>query len=205
MSKIVNLGESASASKTRGTAKLSLFPTKWDSELQATEETFNAVLRELGRVTVAYNHMDQEVFDVLSFLSAGPNPVNADYAVAAKVTDAVRGFETKLKLILSLYAATNTAPAEQQRLDQILKACLTQHKKRNTFLHSRWALPQKGSAAAAVRAKFHQGKDKYEDVTMDQLQKVVRDTEACTKRLNDFLSEGAFSDFWQWTINRVLD
>jgi hypothetical protein len=202
---MVDLGKAEMRTKAKVTATLSVFPTKWDPKVATTEENFDAVLRELGRLTVAYNHMDQEVFDVLSFLAAGPNPATADYAVAAKVTDAVRGFENRLKLILSLYAATNPAPVERQKLDNILKACGDQHDKRNAFLHSRWTLPKKGSAAAAVRAKFQKGKDKYEDVTLDQLQKVVRDTEACTKRLNDFFSEGAFSDYWQWTINRMLD
>jgi hypothetical protein len=185
---------------------LNAFPTKWSPEVQTNEEDFNKILRELGRVTVAYNRLDQEIFDALSFLLAGPNPATADYAIAAKATNAVKGFEARRNLILSIYEERKPVPAKRQELDQILKACVAQHDNRNIFLHSRWALPEKGSTAAAVRAKFQQGKDKYEDVTLGQLEKLVRDIEECTTRLRDFFSEGAaFSDYWQWIANRVFD
>lgn len=204
MSKNVSLSAHMQA-KANVTATLNVFPTKWDPNVQTTEKNFDTVLRELGRVTVAYNHLDQEIFDALSFLLAGPDPATADYPAAAKATDAIWRFETRLELISSVYATRKPQPDEQQELDQILKACLDQHKNRSTFLHSRWVLPKTGSPAAAVRAKFHKGRDKYEDVTLDQLQKVVGDIEECTKRLHDFFSKGAFSDYWQWIINRILD
>lgn len=201
---MVDLGKVTMGAKAKLTATLSVFPTKWDPTVQTTEENFNTVLRELGRVTVAYNHLDLEIFDALSFLLAGPDPATADYAAAAKATDAIWRFETRLELISSVHATRKPQPAKQQELDQILKACLDQHNNRNTFLHSRWVLPKTGSAAAAVRAKFHKGKEKYEDVTLDQLQKVVSDIQECAKRLHDFFAKGAFSDYWQWIINRII-
>ncbi len=202
MPKNVSLSAHIQAKANVGGA-LNVFPTKWDPKVPTTEEIFNTVLRELGRVTVAYNHLDQEVFDALSFLLAGSNPETADYAATVKATVEIRGFDRRLNIILSLFAARMRRIAERQKLDDILKACLAQHQKRNTFLHSRWTLPEKGSAAAAIRAKFHKSKDEYEDVTLAQLQKVVRDTEECTSRLNDFFSEGAFGDYWNWRINRM--
>jgi hypothetical protein len=45
---IADLAKSSASTTIQATAKLTLFPTKWDSETQISEESFNPVPRALS-------------------------------------------------------------------------------------------------------------------------------------------------------------
>ena len=65
------------------------FPAKWDTTLQqfVSEPELNVIFTELGRLAVVYNHMDQGVFDALSYLIN-----HSDYVSAVRAAELIRGF-----------------------------------------------------------------------------------------------------------------
>jgi hypothetical protein len=167
-----------------------------------SKEAFDEILRGLGRLSVAYNHLDQEIFDALAFLLASETSDPSKYAPAVVAADMIRGFEQRCVAVENLCKLSGRETAEIDKLNRILKRARTLNEKRNQFLHSRWGMPV--GKTVAVRAKFKGEKDTYTDVSQQELDSIVKETEECKNELNSFFSRGAFSDYWDWSLNRLL-
>jgi hypothetical protein len=121
------------------------FPAKWDTTLQQflSEPELNAIFTELGRLAVVYNHMDQGVFDALSYLIN-----HSDYVSAVRAAELIRGFTNRRKLLMELYELKVVDTDKRSELRSILDDARQCDDDRNKYLHSRWYVSDRTSGEA---------------------------------------------------------
>lgn len=183
----------------RGT--LTVFPTKWETNLAkfVGEPEFNAIVTELGRLAAADSNLEQEIFDALAYL-INKNDFGSSVEFVANQLN--NSFDRKKELLIVLHKSKEPDQARQLELDVILKEATTWHGKRNDFVHSRWAIPDK-AAGGVVRLKFDKkiGRDRVEPVKPEALSEIVEGLETSTNRLHQFF--WSFGDYHQWIVQRM--
>jgi hypothetical protein len=177
------------------------FPTHWETSLAnfVSQPEFDAIVTELGRLTAADSNQEQEMFDALAYLINKDDFGSSMDFVAKQLHNS---FDKKKELLRVLYKSKEPDLARQQQLDDILKEAASWHNKRNEFVHSRWAIPDKVSGGV-VRLKFDKklGRDSVEPVKAEALKMIVEGTEASTDKLRKLF--GSFGDYHSWIMKRM--
>jgi hypothetical protein len=158
------------------------FPTDWTPDLEeiTRKSDFEAVLLGLGRLMVAFNRLEQQLFDAVRYL------VNhEDWETATAVASDRRRIGDLLGLIERI---VKVKFSDRETLDAFaaLKAEIIERvQARNVLIHSRWYIGKRGKGAA-LRVKAEGGSDRSHDVSIDDIEMEVEKLEDCASNAETF-------------------
>lgn len=157
------------------------FPTYWTPEMDAVARKydFDLTLQLLGRLMVAFNHLEYRLYQAISYLINEQDFHRGDATLAY-----VRGLPNLLDLFKDLFAAKITEPEARQELSRLCNEIQEHAKTRNLFAHSRLLLPTKKTEAVALRIKTDDMSSAAHPVTLTQLSDRVKAIGVCDGKLS---------------------
>lgn len=147
----------------------------------AREYDFNLTLQWLGRLMVAFNHLEYRLYQAVSYLINEQDFHRGDVVLAQ-----VRGLPNLLALFKNLFALKIKDHNARQELKRLCNEIDEHAQTRNLFAHSRLLLPTKKTKAVAIRIKTDDMSNAVHPVTLTDLADKVKAIAACEDKLSAF-------------------